>query len=69
MTKNGLTQYRLKDIENKVDDLDVKVEQILINHLPHIQEEISIFKSRLNYFTAFNIGAIILALLIGRYLI
>jgi hypothetical protein len=71
MTKNNnsdTTKWRLIQLEKRVDDLDKSVSDLLENHLPHIQEELTSLKTRITILTAINIGAIVLAMLLNKYL-
>ena len=70
MTKNGNTTltWRITLLEKRVDGLDKKVDEILQNHLPHLQESISSLKTRINVQTTIQVGAIILGALILKYL-
>ena len=69
MNKNGTTiTYRLGEVEKKVSELDGKVDIMLQNHIPHLHEEISGIRTRVNILTAVNIGGVILALIINKFL-
>jgi len=70
MTKtNGNTiTWRVTILEKEVCGIDEKVDSILQNHLPHLQNEILELKTKINVLSVINIGAIVLALLINRYL-
>ena len=65
MVKNNI-EWRISQLEKRVDEIDRKIEIILTNHLPHINEAIIGMQTRINVLTAVNIGAIILALMIQR---
>jgi peptidoglycan hydrolase CwlO-like protein len=69
MTKNGnTTTWRLTQLEKQVDGLDGKVCDLLENHIPHLQEEVTSLKTRITVLTAINIGAIILGLIFAKVL-
>ena len=71
MTKNGGTlTYRVGRLEKDVGDVSDDVKVIMTNHLPHMQEELTTVKTRLNLFGTLIMGALstIIALLIGRVL-
>ena len=69
MTKNGnTTTWRLGEIEKQVADLANRVDLILENHLPHLKLDIEALKTRVNVATAINVSAIILGVLIAKYL-
>ena len=48
MTKNGITQYQIKDIVDDVNGLKIDVKKILENHLPHLHEEVQSLRTRVN---------------------
>ena len=60
MTKNGTITYRVEQLEKNYNQLDTKLDHLLINELPHIQEELTSLKTRVNVSTIINIGSIIL---------
>ena len=67
MTKNGVTQYQIKDLRDDVDTLKVDVRRILENHLPHLHEEIAALRTRVNLLivaVVVEIGVILL----GKFL-
>lgn len=65
---NGLTKYRLEQLEKKVDELAVILNKIMTNHLPHLQEDALALKTRINIMTAVNIGGIVLGIVIAKVL-
>jgi len=60
MTKNGTITYRIEQLEKNYNQLDIKLDHLLTNELPHIQEELTSLKTRVNVSTIINIGSIIL---------
>ena len=67
MTKtNGLTTYKVNELQEDVKGLQADVTKIMQTHLPHLSEEIISLKTRIMVLTAVNIGAIILAVIIAR---
>ena len=40
MAANGTLKYRVQQLEKSYDKLDGKVDEIMTNHLPHINESI-----------------------------
>lgn len=69
MSNNGKTlTWRVGQLEKQVGKLDTKVDSILTNHLPHIHEEISSLKTRINVSTIINVGAILLGASIIKYI-
>ena len=61
MTKNGNTlTYRVEQLEKNYNQLDTKLDHILQNELPHLQEELISLKTRVTTSTIINVGAILL---------
>jgi len=67
MSKNNLT-YRVSQLEKSYDKLDEKMDSLLSNHLPGIEKEIISLKTRVSVATLFNVGAIVLGIILSRYL-
>ena len=67
MTNNGTTKYRVDVLDKRVNSMDRKIDELLTNHIPHIREEMITLKTRINVLTIVNVGAIILALLFGKF--
>ena len=57
--RNNLV-YRVEQLEKNYIQLDTKLDHLLTNELPHIQEELTSLKTRVNVSTIINIGSIIL---------
>lgn len=68
MNTNGTLKYRVLQLEKSVDGMDTKVDRILENHLPHIQQELERLNTRISMFTAINVGAIIISILLHEIL-
>lgn len=68
MPNNNTIKWRLDRIEQGYAILDGKVDKILQNGLPHLHEEVSSLKTRVTLLTALNIGAVVVALVINRFL-
>ena len=68
MTKNGVTDYQIKDLSCDVESLKADVKLILTNHLPHLHEQIASLKTRINVLSVVNVGAIIIGILLAKYL-
>ena len=66
--KNGTLVYRVGELEKKVDTLDDKIDKLLTNDLPHIQTELQSLKTRISVLTAINIGALIIGIILAKYL-
>jgi len=67
--KNNTLSYRVDQLENKVDGLDNKIDRLLTNDIPHLSASIVELKTRINVMTAFNIGAIILGIVISKMIL
>lgn len=63
-----MPKYTETGLEQKVDELDTKIELMLTNHLPHLKEDIISLKTRVNVMTAINIGGIIIGILVAKFL-
>lgn len=61
-------KFRVGSLEKQIEKLDGKVDDIMTNHLPHVQEEMMGLKTRVNIFGTLIMGALstVIALLIGR---
>ncbi len=69
MTRNNSTlAYRVGQLEKETDGLNTKMDTLLTNHLPHLEQSILEVKTRVNVLTAVNIGAVILGVIVSKYL-
>ncbi len=79
MTKNGVTQYQIKERTSDVSSLKSDMKLILENHLPHLKEEMATLSTNLNVkmsdlsgrmtvFTGINVGAVILGVIATKWL-
>jgi len=68
MTNNKTLTWRVTQLEKTVDKFDEKLDVIMENHLPHLSSEVNALKTRINVLSLVNVGAIILALIINRFL-
>lgn len=76
MTKsNNTIAWRVEQLENCQKETEQKLDKIMENHLPHINEaigklegEIKSLKTRIDVQTTIQVGAIILGALIMKYL-
>lgn len=65
---NGETlRYRVGELEKCYEKIDDKLDRILENHIPHLQQEVESLKVRVNVTTVINVGAIILGIIILKY--
>jgi len=65
--KNNLN-YRVGQIEKCYEQIDGKIDKILINHLPHLETRMGSLETKMNVLTAVNIGALVIAVIIAKYL-
>ena len=66
---NGNTlKYRVEQLEKRQERIDGKLDQIMTNHLPHINEEIISLKTQIRVASAINVGVILAAILLSKYL-
>ena len=69
MAKNNNTlQYRLKELENNYKELDKKIDSLLTNHLPSLEKQLLSLRTEVRTWTVLNVGAIIVGLLIAKFL-
>lgn len=69
MTTNGETlRYRVTQLEKCYEKIESRLDALLENHFPHLQNEVNELRTRISVLTAVNIGAIILALIINKFL-
>lgn len=69
MSANGNTQiYRIGLLEKGQEELDKKVEKIMINDIPKLHERMISLQTRMNVLTAVNIGAIAVGIILTRIL-
>jgi len=66
--KNNTLKWRVSQLEKATDKLDGKLEAIMENHLPHLSSDINALKTRINVLSLINIGAIISAIIINKFL-
>lgn len=64
----GLTDYQVGELQESFKTLNAKVELIMTNHLPHLKEDVTSLKTRINVMTAINIGGIIAGIVVARFL-
>ena len=68
-TKNNTVKYRVEQLEKGYDKLDTKMDAILTNHLPHLNNELEKLKTRVTVTAIINVGAIITGLLISKIIL
>jgi len=69
MTRNNNTlSWRVVQLEKQVESMDVKMDKLMSNDLPHLHEKLGSLETRINVLTMVNIGAILLALVVNKFL-
>ena len=68
MPKNTTLTWRVKQLEKTVCSMDIKMDSLLQNHMPHIEQRMTRLETKMTVLTGVNIGAIIFALLINKFL-
>jgi len=63
--KNNLN-YRVGQLEKNYDSLDRKMEQLMTNDLPHLQQAMMSLKTRMDVLTVVNVGAIVFGLIVSK---
>ena len=66
--KNNTLTYRIERLEKWTGSLDKKMDKLLTNDLPHLQQQMVGIKTRMDVLTAVNLGAIILYVIMTKYL-
>lgn len=67
MVKNDNTVvWRLQCLESRVNTFNDKLDKILENDLPHVNQQVSSLKTRMNVLSVINIGALVVALLVSK---
>jgi hypothetical protein len=67
--KNGNTlTYRVEQLEKCQHETEEKLNKILENHLPHINEQIAKLETTVRLTAIINAGAIIVGLLVSKTL-
>ena len=65
---NNTLKWRVGQLEKGQESMDGKLDKIQTNDLPHIHENITSLKTRISVLTAVNIGALVLAVLVSKFL-
>jgi len=66
MPSNNTLTYRVGQLERNYEKLDNKLDTLMTNDIPHLQQSMGSLKTRMDVLTAVNIGAIILGILISK---
>ena len=66
MAGNNTLTYRVGQLEKNYDSLDRKMEQLMTNDLPHLQQAMMSLKTRMDVLTVVNVGAIVAGLIVSK---
>lgn len=66
MTGNNTLSYRVGQLEKNYDSLDKKIEKLMTNDLPHLNQLVGSLKTRMDALTVVNVAAIIIGLVISK---
>lgn len=55
-------------MDTKIDTLDGKIDKLMSNDLPHLAQDMVSLKARVTALTAVNIGALLIAIIVSRYI-
>lgn len=64
--KNNLS-YRVGELEKKMKDIGLKLDDIRTNDLHHLDKRIVSLESQVKLLSAINVGALIIHLIIAKY--
>jgi len=64
--KNNLS-YRVGELEKKMKDIGLKLDEIRTNDLHHLDKRIVSLESQVKLLSAINVGALIIHLIIAKY--
>jgi chaperonin cofactor prefoldin len=68
MTNENNLAWRVAQLEKKVEGFDCKLDELMQNHIPHLDSELQSLKTKINVMTAINVGAIILGVIVTKIL-
>ena len=60
--------WRIGQLEKEMSEVHSRLDSILENHLPHLKTAIESLKTRVDVSTVINVGAVIVGVLIAKYL-
>jgi hypothetical protein len=68
-TNGGTLKYRVEQLEKCQQQTEEKLDKILNNHLPHINEQIAELRTTVKLTAIINAGAIVLGLLVSKMIL
>ena len=66
MAGTNTLSYRVEQLERNYEKLDGKIDTLLTNDIPHLQQSMGSLKTRMDVLTVVNVGAIIFAIIINK---
>jgi len=66
MPENNTLKYRVEQLEKNYYSLDSKMEKLMTNDIPHLNQAMASLKVRMDVLTVVNVGAIIFGLIISK---
>lgn len=64
-----LLSYKYEELKDDMTGVKDDVKKILTNHLPHLQQAMQSLETRVNTTAIINVGAIIVAILVTKFLL
>jgi len=64
--KNNTLRYRVEQLEKNYCRLDGKIDDLLTNHLPHLEAKMASLETKISLLSLLNIGAIVIGLLFSK---
>lgn len=69
MAKENNHLFRFDEIERRIEKMELKLDKIMENHIPHLELKLEKINTKLNVLTVMNVGAIIIAIIINKFLL
>lgn len=69
MAKENNYSFRFGETEKRVEKIELKLDKIMENHIPHLELKLERINTKINILTAVNVGAIIIAIIINKFLL
>lgn len=68
MKTESLRDYKVKELQNQMGNVNATLEKIMTNHLPHINQDIISLKTRVTLMAGINILGIVVGIVAARIL-
>jgi hypothetical protein len=66
--KNNTLEYRVTQIEKRLDGIDVKIDKIRTEDIPDIKIIVETLSTRILILTGVNLTALLIAILVARFI-